>query len=195
MKKLFCMIALLCAMTAQADAQDLKSILSGIAKSVVGDKATTAATIVGAWSYAGPACRFESDDVLSKVGGEAASSAVEEKLESVYATLGMNTIRYTFNEDNTCSYTLKGKTVEGTYTFDAEAKTLTITTGRLKVKTVAHVVTLGENMSFVFKADKLMSILKTITGAASKVNSTAATLNSLAGNYDGLMLGFELKKQ
>lgn len=189
------MIALLCAMTAQADAQDLKSILSGIAKSVVGDKATTAATIVGTWSYAGPACRFESDDVLSKVGGEAVSSAVEEKLASVYATLGMNTIRYTFNEDNTCSYTLKGKTVEGTYTFDAEAKTLTITTGKLKVKTVAHVVTLGENMSFVFKADKLMSILKTITGAASKVNSTAATLNSLAGNYDGLMLGFELKKQ
>ena len=50
-------------------------------------------------------------------------------------------------------------------------------------------------MSLVFNADKLMSILKVITGAASKVNSTAATLNSVAEAYDGLMLGFELKKQ
>lgn len=49
-------------------------------------------------------------------------------------------------------------------------------------------------MSLVFNADKLMSILKVITGAASKVNSTAATLNSVAEAYDGLMLGFELKK-
>ena len=49
-------------------------------------------------------------------------------------------------------------------------------------------------MSMVFKADKLMSILKTITGAASKVNSTAATINSVAEANDGQMLRFELKK-
>ena len=62
------------------------------------------------------------------------------------------------------------------------------------MKTVAYVTVTGNDMSMVFKADKLMSILKTITGAASKVNSTAATINSVAEAYDGLMLGFELKK-
>lgn len=59
---------------------------------------------------------------------------------------------------------------------------------------MAYVTVTGNDMSMVFKADKLMSILKTITGAASKVNSTAATINSVAEAYDGLMLGFELKK-
>lgn len=49
-------------------------------------------------------------------------------------------------------------------------------------------------MSLVFNADKLMSVLKTITGTVSKVNSTAATINSVAGSYDGLMLGSDLKK-
>ena len=39
----------------------------------------------------------------------------------------------------------------------------------------------------MFNADKLMSILKVIAGAASKVNSTAATLNSVAEAYDGLI--------
>lgn len=67
-------------------------------------------------------------------------------------------------------------------------------TGKLGLKTVAYVTVTGNDMSMVFKADKLMSILKTITGAASKVNSTAATINSVAEAYDGLMLGFELKK-
>ena len=61
-------------------------------------------------------------------------------------------------------------------------------TGKLGLKTVAYVTVTGNDMSMVFKADKLMSILKTITGAASKVNSTAATINSVAEAYDGLML-------
>ena len=195
MKKLVCIIALFCAVAVQADAQDLKSILSGIAKTVVGDKATTATSIVGTWNYAGPACEFESENLLTKAGGEVASSTVEKKLESVYSKLGINKISYTFNEDNTCSYTLKGKTVSGTYVFDADAKTITITTGKLGVKMTANVVTLGSNMSFVYNADKLMSALKTITSAASKVNSTASTISALASNYDGMMLGFELTKQ
>ena len=108
---------------------------------------------------------------------------------------GLNTIRYTFNEDKTCSYTLKGKLVEGTYEFDAEAKTITIKTGRWGVKTTAHIVTIGNNMSFVFEADKILSVVKTITGAASKFNNSASTINQLAGKFNGMMIGFELKKQ
>lgn len=38
-------------------------------------------------------------------------------------------------------------------------------TGKLGLKTVAYVTVTGNDMSMVFKADKLMSILKTITGA------------------------------
>ena len=59
---------------------------------------------------------------------------------------------------------------------------------------VAYVTVTGESMSFVFKADKLMSVLKTVASTASRVNSTASTINSIADSYDGLRLGFELKK-
>ena len=57
MKKFICMIALCCAVSVQADAQELKSILSGVAKAVVGDKATTATSIVGTWEYVAPDCQ------------------------------------------------------------------------------------------------------------------------------------------
>lgn len=195
MKKLVCIIALLCAVAVQADAQDLKGILSGVAKAVVGDKATTAASLVGTWDYVGPDCQLKGGDVLTNIGGEAAGEEVEEKVEAIYNKTGLNTIQFTFNEDNTCSYTVKGKKVEGTYEFDAEAKTVTIKAGKLGVKVTAHIVTLGSNMSFVFDADKILSVVKTITGVASKINSSAATINALASKFDGMMIGFELKKQ
>lgn len=195
MKKLVCIIALLCAVAVQADAQDLKGILSGVAKAVVGDKATTAASLVGTWDYVGPDCQLKGGDVLTNIGGGAAGEEVEEKVEAIYNKAGLNTIQFTFNEDNTCSYTVKGKKVEGTYEFDAEAKTVTIKAGKLGVRVTAHIVTLGNNMSFVFDADKILSVVKTITGVASKINSSAATINALASKFDGMMIGFELKKQ
>lgn len=181
------------AVSTNAGAQDLKSILSGVAKTVVGDKTTTASSIVGTWTYVKPDCQFESENLLSQAGGEVAAATVEEKLQTVYDKVGMDDCQFTFNEDGSYSYVIKGRTVSGTYTFDSEAKTITMK-GKLGVKIVTHVTVTGSSMSLVFNADKLMSALKTITGAAAKVNSTASTLNSLAGSYDGLMLGFELKK-
>lgn len=186
-------LLVMCGVSANAGAQDLKSILSGVAKAVVGNKATTASSIIGTWTYSGPECQFESENLLAKAGGEMAAKEVEEKMIAVYNKVGMNNIRYTFNEDGTYSYQMKKRTVTGSYVFDDAAKTITMT-GKLGLKTVAYVTVTGNDMSVVFKADKLMSILKTITGAASKVNSTAATINSVAEAYDGLMLGFELKK-
>ena len=186
-------LLVMCGVSANAGAEDLKSILSGVAKAVVGNKATTASSIIGTWTYSGPECQFESENLLAKAGGEMAAKEVEEKMIAVYNKVGMNNIRYTFNEDGTYSYQMKKRTVTGSYVFDDAAKTITMT-GKLGLKTVAYVTVTGNDMSMVFKADKLMSILKTITGAASKVNSTAATINSVAEAYDGLMLGFELKK-
>ena len=186
-------LLVMCGVSANAGAQDLKSILSGVAKAVVGNKATTASSIIGTWTYSGPECQFESENLLAKAGGEMAAKEVEEKMIAVYNKVGMNNIRYTFNEDGTYSYQMKKRTVTGSYVFDDAAKTITVT-GKLGLKTGAYVTVTGNDMSMVFKADKLMSILKTITGAASKVNSTAATINSVAEAYDGLMLGFELKK-
>lgn len=192
-KKALWMVGLLFALSLQAGAQDLKSILTGVAKAVVGDKATTESSILGTWTYVAPECQFKSENLLTKAGGEVAAKEVEEKLQSVYNKVGMSGCQYTFKEDGTYSYTVKKRTTTGTYTFDNEAKTVTMKS-KLGIKTVANVTVTGNSMSLVFNADKLMTVLKTITGAASKVNSTASVINSVAGAYDGLMLGFELKK-
>lgn len=180
-------------LSVEANAQDLKSILSGVAKAVIGDKATTANSIIGTWTYVQPKCQFESENMLAKAGGAVAAKEVEEKMQAVFEKIGMNGCQYTFNDDGTYSYTIKKRTIKGTYTFDNTEKTVTMK-GKLGIKTVAHITVTGNSMSMVFNADKLMSVLKTITGATAKINSTASTINSVAGAYDGMMLGFELKK-
>ena len=195
MKKLICIMALLCVVAVQADAQSWKDILSGAVKQVVGDKATTETSLIGTWTYVGPDCQLKGDDLLKNIGGDAAGVEVEKKMEPIYEKTGLNTIQYTFNEDKTCSYTIKGKKVEGTYVFDAEAKTVTIQTGRFGVKITANIVTLGSNMSFLFDANKIFSVVKTITGATSGLNASAASINKLLEQFNGMMVGFELKKQ
>lgn len=195
MKKLVCIMALFCMVAVHADAQSLKDILSGVAKTVIGDKATTEASLIGTWVYVGPDCQLKGDDLLKNIGGDAAGAEVEKKMQPIYEKAGLNTIQYTFNEDKTCFYTIKGKKVEGTYEFDAEAKTVTIKAGRLGIKTTAHIVTLGDNMSFVFDADKILSVVKTITGTASEINTSASAISKLTEQFDGMMIGFELKKQ
>ncbi len=187
------MLCLMLVCVASADAQDLKSILSGVAKTVVGDKATTEVSIIGTWNYVAPDCQFESDNFLTKAGGEVGAAKVEEELKSIYAKVGADKCQYTFNEDGTYTSTFGKRTITGTYTFDSEAKTIEMK-GKLGIKTTAHVAVMGNSMSLVFNADKLMGILKTVTGAASKINSTASTLNGVINQFDGMRLGFELKK-
>ena len=103
--KCLCMCLAMFAILVNANAQDLKSILTGVAKAVVGDKATTSSSIIGTWKYVGPQCQFESENLLAKAGGEVAANEVEEKMLTVYDRIGMSGCEYTFNEDGTYSYT------------------------------------------------------------------------------------------
>ena len=195
MKKMLCILALLCAVTVQADAQSLKDILSGVAKAVVGDNATTQTSLVGTWNYVAADCQLKGDNILTNLGGEVATAEVEKKMSAIYTKAGLNTLTFTFQSDNTCSYSVNGRVIKGTYEFDSEAKTVTIKGSLFGAKIKANVVILGNNMSFMFDADKILSVVKTITGAASKLNSSASTIDSLISQFNGLMVGFEMQKQ
>lgn len=194
MIKSLCLVALITISAQNAVAQDLKSILGGLVKQAVGDKTTTEATIIGTWTYTGPECQFESENMLAKAGGEVAAQTVEEKMLPIYKKTGIDGCQYTFNSDKTFSCTIKGKTTSGTYTFDNEAKTITMKS-RLGIKTVAYVTVTGSTMSLVFNADKLMSALKVISGTLASASTTAATISEVAKSYSGMRIGFELKKQ
>lgn len=174
-------------------AQSIGDLLTGLGKTLVGDKATTAASLKGTWTYTGPACEFESDNLLSKAGGSAVSTKIENKITPVLKKYGVQGIVYTFDGNGNYTTKIKKRTIKGTYTFNSKEKTITFKPHYGKEYT-ANVSILSNQMTLVFNADKLMHVLQTISNTAAKQNSTAATINTLMKNYNGMRLGFRLKK-
>lgn len=192
------MTVVLSVFTVNLHAQDWKSIITGIA-SAVGDKVTGNNSLEGTWKYAGPDCKFSSDNFLATAGGELAAKKVEEQMGGILEKIGFKDgATYVFNADSTYTSTIQGRSMSGTYSYNADTKELVLKT-RLGIKlnmTVSKGLA-ANKMSLLFKANKLMSLLQTIGGVVSKQssNSAVSTANALLKEYDGLMLGFELEKQ
>lgn len=191
--KFFLVAAMLLISASGVQAQSIGDLLTGLGKTLVGDKATTAASLKGTWTYTGPACEFESDNLLSKAGGSAVSTKIENKITPVLKKYGVQGIVYTFDGNGNYTTKIKKRTIKGTYTFDSKKKTITFKPHYGKEYT-ANVSILSNQMTLVFNADKLMHVLQTISNTAAKLNSTAATINTLMKNYNGMRLGFRLKK-
>lgn len=191
--KFFLVAAMLLISASGVQAQSIGDLLTGLGKTLVGDKATTAASLKGTWTYTGPACEFESDNLLSKAGGSAVSTKIENNITPVLKKYGVQGIVYTFDGKGNYTTKIKKRTIKGTYTFDSKKKTITFKPHYGKEYT-ANVSILNNQMTLVFNADKLMHVLQTISNTAAKQNSTAATINTLMKNYNGMRLGFRLKK-
>lgn len=93
--KFFLVAAMLLISASGVQAQSIGDLLTGLGKTLVGDKATTAASLKGTWTYTGPACEFESDNLLSKAGGSAVSTKIENKITPVLKKYGVQGIVYT----------------------------------------------------------------------------------------------------
>lgn len=191
--KFFLVAAMLLISASGVQAQSIGDLLTGLGKTLVGDKATTAASLKGTWTYTGPACEFESDNLLSKAGGSAVSTKIKNKITPILKKYGVQGIVYTFDGNGNYTTTIKKRTIKGTYTFDSKKKTITFKPHYGKEYT-ANVSILKNQMTLVFNADKLMHVLQTISNTAAKQNSTAATINTLMKSYNGMRLGFRLKK-
>lgn len=185
--------AFFCMSATSIQAQSIKDILSGVISNVVGDKATTESSFKGTWKYSAPACEFESDNLLAKAGGTAAAEKIEKRVAPLLKSVGVNGIVYTFDGKGNYTSKIKKRVTEGTYKFDSKAKTITFTP-TIGMAYTAHVAVQGSTMTLTFEADKLMTTLKTISNATSKLSTTAALINTLMNSYSGMRVGFELKK-
>lgn len=185
--------AFFCMSATSIQAQSIKDILSGVISNVVGDKATTESSFKGTWKYNAPACEFESDNLLAKAGGTAAADKIEKRVAPLLKSVGVNGIVYTFDGEGNYTSKIKKRVTKGTYKFDSKAKTITFTP-TIGMAYTAHVAVQGSTMTLTFEADKLMTTLKTISNATSKLSTTAALINTLMNSYSGMRVGFELKK-
>ena len=139
------------------------------------------------------------DNALKNVAGSLAATEAEKKMKEYCEKVGIveGVFNYVFNSDSTFTSALKRGSLKGTYSVSPEDKTVTLryTVGnkKLTVSTLtAHVVLSGNELTLLFNADKLLKFLSTVSSISS--NTTLKAINKLASEYDGMMLGFDLKK-
>ena len=207
MKKLLCMWMAVCGLLlipGNMKGQSLKDILNSSAvknavTSVTGGKAVTFENLQGTWMYVNPALQLEGDNALKNVAGSLAATEAEKKMKEYCAKVGIveGVFNYVFNSDSTFTSALKRGSLKGTYSVSPEDKTVTLryTVGNKKLTVsmlTAHVVLSGNELTLLFNADKLLKFLSTVSSISS--NTTLKAINKLASEYDGMMLGFDLKK-
>ena len=149
--------------------------------------------MTGTWKYSGSAIEFESDNLLQKAGGAAAAAVAEKKLDEQLAKVGIKDgqVSFTFNADSTFTSTVGKRTMTGTYSYDATDKVVHLRYFKL-LNMNAKVNCTSTNMDLLFNSDKLLKLIAFISSKSS--STTLKTISSLADSYDGMMLGFALKK-
>ena len=169
------------------------SIINGILNNVIGSGTFSKQDLCAhTWKYSKPGCAFTSENLLAKAGGEIAANKVEEKLGEYYSKFGFSgsNTYFTFKTDGTFAAKIDGKSWQGNYTFDEKTHAIQMKGLLLSMSGYATKTTNG--ISLLFDQKKLLNLIKTI--GSLKGNSTLSALGTIANNYDGMRVGFEMTK-
>ena len=169
------------------------SIINGILNNVIGSGTFKQADLCAhTWKYSKPGCAFTSENLLAKAGGEIAANKVEEKLGEYYSKFGFSgsNTYFTFKTDGTFAAKIDGKSWQGNYTFDEKTHAIQMKGLLLSMSGYATKTTNG--ISLLFDQTKLLNLIKTM--GALKGSSTLSAIGTIANNYDGMRVGFEMIK-
>ena len=169
------------------------SIINGILNNVIGSGTFSKQDLCAhTWKYSKPGCAFTSENLLAKAGGEIAANKVEEKLGEYYSKFGFSgsNTYFTFKTDGTFAAKIDGKSWQGNYTFDE--KTHAIQMKGLILSMSGYATKTANGISLLFDQNKLLNLIKTM--GALKGSSTLSAIGTIANNYDGMRVGFEMTK-
>ena len=168
------------------------SIVNGILNKVIGSGTFSKEDLCHTWKYSKPGCAFTSENLLAKAGGEVAATKIEEQLAGYYTKFGITSSNtyFTFNTDGSFNAKIDGKSWNGTYTFDEKTHEIHLKGLLLSASGYATKTTTG--ISLLFDQKKLLNLIKTLS--AFKGSSTLSAVGSIANNFDGARVGFEMTK-
>lgn len=164
-------------------------ILGTVLGSILGGT-TSQQSLTGSWTYSGPKLVFESENILSQIGGQVLSNNIEQKLGSYLEKMGFKAGKttLTLNNDGSCGLTLGSKTLTGTYAYDTSTNKMTLTGMFLTGQLPCTVTVQNGQLLMLFDADKLLSIASAVGSKGS------SSLGSILQSYSGLKLGWAMTR-
>ncbi|MCF0178929.1 MAG: DUF4923 family protein [Bacteroidales bacterium] len=178
---------------------DLSSIignlggLSGIGDILSGVLGVTTNNIVGTWTYEQPAVLFESDNFLTKAGGQVVAQRISNQIDGYFQKVGITKgkMQMTFDNNGNFTQTVSGKTQSGTYTLSDGSVQLTYQGGVKQF--VGTTQFSGNNLVIVVDASKLLNMAQTVSSSSN--NSQLSAISSIISGFSGMKLGLKLVKQ
>ncbi len=168
--------------------------ITSILKNLIGTADVNSSSLNGTWVYESPAVVFESSNLLKKAGGSLMTGTIEKKMQTYLTKIGFAPGKVQITFDGNSKYTMKIGTRESNGTYTVEGSNITLTReGLLSHPVTANVAVVGKELQMTFKADKLLEFFTKLSSFSS--STTLSTISSLAGNYDGMQVGFQFKKQ
>lgn len=172
------------------------SELLGVLGKLTGADKVGVRDLVGTWKYAGPAVSFQSDNMVQKAGGIAASKTIEKKLEEYYSKAGIQSLVFSVEPDSTFLFQVKSAKLPGSvshagdhfeFAFKAVKK---VNLGKINGYVARETPT---SISLTFDVSKLIVLVDKISSVSG--NQTMKSVSALLKSYDGVTVGFELKKE
>ena len=163
-----------------------------VLNSVLGTDKVTERNLIATWTYDEPGVAFTSNNVLAKAGGELAAAQAKDKLKSYFQQAGIkqSNTQFTFTNDKKFTGKLYGQSFNGTWTFNSKTQQVVLKTMLLTIP--VYVKKTATGMSFLFESQKLLALAQKVTKLSG--NEALQTLGTLSQNYDGIRMGFDMKK-
>ena len=171
------------------------NVLEDIFNTVMGKLPITQQSMVGTWNFQGTSCAFETENLLKKAGGAVVATQVEDKFDETCTKLGISekNTGFDFHADSTYTGRIGGMKISGKYMLNPESKQVQMTyllgVGKLK----ATVAVSSREMKLLFDADSFLKLMKIISQFTN--DASIEVLGKMADMYDGMLLGFDMRKQ
>lgn len=204
MRKQILILAALSLLTANADAQKLKSLFNSstttdVLNVITGVATASTVSLPGTWTYQGTAVDLSGESALSNVAAAAAEKTIAAKLDSELSRVGITAgkMKITFKSDSTFTCSVGGMNVPGTWSQNGTSLKLTCSyAGVLKLITLdnGQVTSTSDGCQIVFESDKFLEFVKNVLATIDEQGSdaTVSSIRSLLENYNKLKLGFRL---
>lgn len=167
----------------------------GVISSIVGTGDIKPETLVGKWTYSKPAVTFQSDNLLQKAGGAAASQMIVNKITPYYNRIGVKGLTMEFTKEGEFTINRGAVNIKGTYEAGEKGKYILnikalgkIPAGKLNVYISGN----SSTIQVTCAADKLLAFASKVGSMTG--NASLKSLSTILDTYQGLNIGIELKK-
>lgn len=149
--------------------------------------------VAGTWQYDKPSVQAQGTSNLGKLTKPLAKSKLCGKLKKAYDKLKIkkrwNSLR--LDTDGTWTMNVAGKDISGKYNYNPSQSSITLKWMALHI--TAQVRRDGKHLHLLFDTDRLLTLLRLISGLSS--NDTLKALAFLSENYHDVQVGFQLKQK